>query len=419
MKFDIFFSICQTEVDGYVPTEKVMLQNFFDQVRLADELGYGVAWVAETHLSTEVQKTNSKPVIPHFKGEIGLNTDILQVAHKIFSMTKRIEVGSAIRNILCNGGPLAHAEAVKTFLSLHGLDENETRRLHLGFASGRFEFSNSPYGIVPRNNVERVAWPVVKGKILHEATEIFLRALKNERFSSEDISPKFLRPQDFRESSEWDKAVIAYAEDKKVNLDDLDDFKAATAIRGIPLDPIWRFEKVGVIPFDAPMRLLNLVIGTHDPQLQIMANSHLPVAVFNLSITPPKVIEETHSRMTEHYHPSGGPWQRWYMPRTALVFVDATEGLTPAQQSERARQQAQKAWENYWRAMEGTLDPRKVEQAVSNTLAGHPEELAEQIRAKYHPEDRLMLWFDFNNHDNEGVKRSMRLFMEQVAPLLS
>jgi hypothetical protein len=40
------------------------------------------------------------------------------------------------------------------------------------------------------------------------------------------------------------------------------------------------------------------------------------------------------------------------------------------------------------------------------------------IREKYHPEDRLMLWFDFNNHDNEFVKDSMRVFQEKVIPEL-
>lgn len=29
-----------------------------------------------------------------------------------------------------------------------------------------------------------------------------------------------------------------------------------------------------------------------------------------------------------------------------------------------------------------------------------------------------MLWFDFNNHDNEDVRRSMRAFYEEVAPKL-
>jgi hypothetical protein len=108
MKFDIFLSICQTEVDGFMPSEKVMFQNFFDQIRLADDLDFGTAWVAETHLSCQVQKENPGAVIPHFKGEIGLNTDILQVAHQVFSKTKKINIGSAIRNIICNGGPIAH-----------------------------------------------------------------------------------------------------------------------------------------------------------------------------------------------------------------------------------------------------------------------------------------------------------------------
>ena len=38
MKFDVFFSICQTEVNGWTPNEKEMLTHFFDQVELADNL---------------------------------------------------------------------------------------------------------------------------------------------------------------------------------------------------------------------------------------------------------------------------------------------------------------------------------------------------------------------------------------------
>ena len=111
MDLDIFFSICQTDVHGYVPSERVMFENFFEQVELADRLGFGTAWVAESHLSTETQKTNPGAVIPHFVGEIGLNTDILQLAHRVFARTKRIGIGSAIMNILCNGGPIAAAVA--------------------------------------------------------------------------------------------------------------------------------------------------------------------------------------------------------------------------------------------------------------------------------------------------------------------
>ena len=140
MKFDIFLSICQTEVDGYTPSEKQMFQNFFDQVQWADQLGFGTAWVAETHLSCQVQKENPGRVIPDFKGEIGLNTDILQLAHLVFAKTRKIHVGSAIRNIICNGGPIAHAEAIRTFLTLHDLKPNEERKLHIGFAAGRVTF---------------------------------------------------------------------------------------------------------------------------------------------------------------------------------------------------------------------------------------------------------------------------------------
>jgi len=394
MKFDVFFSICQTDVDGYMPSEKVMFENFFDQVLLADKLGYGCAWVAETHLSCEIQKAGAQAVIPHFKGEIGLNTDILQLAHVIFSKTKNIEVGSAIRNILCNGGPIAHAEALRTFLTLRGLS-GDRRKLNLGFASGRFEFSNRPYGIKPRNAVEKAGWGAVKGKILLEATEIFLRLLKGEKISRSDVQMQALTRADFRSDDEWNKVRDT----------------AGTSQDAIPLAPFWDFEKVGVIPFDAPLDLLSLTIGSHDPASQTLANSILPTGVFNLSITPPEVIESTHARLVRDYNPAGGPWRRDLMPRTAMVFLESTTA--------KAKTAAEKAWVNYWQAMEGTLDQKKVDQAVSNTLAGDWKDLAAQIRAKYHPEDRLMLWFDFNNHDNEAVKRSMIEFQEKVIPELA
>ena len=56
MKFDVFFSLCQANVDGYLPSERVMFENFFDQVRLADALGFDVAWVAESHLSISTER---------------------------------------------------------------------------------------------------------------------------------------------------------------------------------------------------------------------------------------------------------------------------------------------------------------------------------------------------------------------------
>jgi alkanesulfonate monooxygenase SsuD/methylene tetrahydromethanopterin reductase-like flavin-dependent oxidoreductase (luciferase family) len=394
MKYDIFCSLFQVKVDGYKPDEKTMFQNFFDQARLADELGFENCWVAETHLSTQVQKENKNPVTPHMDGEIGLNTDILQLSHKVFSQTKNINMGSAIKNILCNGGPIAHAEAIRTFLTLHAMNPDEKRRLNIGFASGRFEFSNRPYGVVPRNAWEQAAWPVVKGKWLAQATEIFLRVLKGDQFSSDDLRPQVLKAEEFRGEELWQATVKAFGKD----------------VTEIPLDNFYNFEKIGVIPFEAPMHLLDLTIGTHDEKIQALANEILPVGVFNLSITPPEIIEKTHQRMAEQYHKEGGPWTRSHMPRTAMVFLN--------EDSAKAKKQAEAAWGNYWNAMEGTIDNKKVEQAVHNALVGTAEEVAGQIAEKYHQDDRLMLWFDFNNHDNDFIMQSMESFMKNVKPAL-
>ena len=110
MLFDIFFSISQTpDTSGYIPSEKEMFSNFFEQVELADELGFGVGWVAQAHLSTEIQKRNNIPVVPHYPGEVGLCTDFFQIAQKMFSRTKKMEVGSAVLSILASGGPIAIA----------------------------------------------------------------------------------------------------------------------------------------------------------------------------------------------------------------------------------------------------------------------------------------------------------------------
>lgn len=369
MRFDIFLSICQTPVDGFKPSEKQMFLNFFDQVRLADELDFGCAWIAETHLSCQVQKRNPGAVIPHFEGEIGLNTDVLQMATRIFAQTKQIRVGSAIRNILCNGGPMAHAEAIKMFLSLHSLQPGESRKLEIGFASGRFPFSNVPYGIKPRNELEKEHWPALRGLVFQEATEIFLRFLRGDVFAAKDVRPKKIGEHTFA--------------------------------------PFWQFDDVGVIPFEAPLELLRLTIGAHDAASQDYANEFMPVGVFNLSITPSDIIEKTHERMKQVYHKSGGAWNRGHMPRTVLVFIG---------DEKTAKEKANKAIGTYWKAMEGTLDPKKVEQAVNNALVGTPEQILEEMKRRFHKEDRLMLWFDFNNHDSEDVKKSMRLFMEKVAP---
>lgn len=411
MKYDLFLSICQTPVDGSAPNERGMFENFFSQVDLADALGFGCAWVAETHLSCQVQKRNPGAVIPHFQGEIGLNTDILQLAHVIFARTRRIHVGSAIRNIICNGGPLAHAEAIRMFMTLHGMKAQESRLLEIGFASGRFPFSNQPYGWRPRNAFEVAAWPALKGLIFQEATEIFLRALRGDVFAARDIRPKLLTREHFRSEADWQKCVAAWntlsPREREVDAVAIEADGHAVAFR---VASLWNFDEVGIIPFEAPMQYLNLTIGAHDAASQTLANEFLPVGVFNLSITPSAQIEETHQRMTKVYNKkpwgaSDGVWSRARMPRTSLVFI--------GEDGREARARAERAIANYWTAVEGTLDAAKVQQAVGNALAGTPEEIRAQMRERFHPDDRLMLWFDFNDHDNERVKKSMRLFMEK------
>jgi len=138
--------------------------------------------------------------------------------------------------------------------------------------------------------------------------------------------------------------------------------------------------------------------------------------VFNLSITQPEVIDATHERMRAAYHPQGGPWKRTYMPRTTFVFLDATPGRSPERQREVARERARMALGAYWSALEGTLDPAKVDNAADNALVGNPDDVAAQILDRFHPDDRLMLWFDFFEHDAARVIADMEAFVSHVAP---
>ena len=407
LRFDIFFSISHTpDTSGYTPSESEMFTSFFDQVELADRLGFGVGWVAQAHLSTEVQKRNSRPVVPHFPGEVGLCTDFFQIAGQMFARTERMEVGSAVMSILGSGGPIAQAERVGSFLALHGLDPDESRRLHIGFSAGRFEFMARPYGVFPRDAVEEAAWPALRGQIFSEATEIFLRLLNGEVVSSDMIRPTVLSRGNFRSDEDWEMVQQAAVECR--GLDGEPD--------EVPIENRYEFEEIKTIPQEWRRELLNLVLGSHDPKLQADVNKFRPVQVFNLSITPPQIIEETHDRFRRHYHPDGGPWERSMMPRTIMVFVNDEEGLTPEERNAAAMDEAKAALSTYWNALEGTIDPTKIERATDNAVIGNVERVSEQILERFHPDDRLMCWFDFFNHDSERVKRNMTAFMTKVAP---
>ena len=405
MDYDVFFSICQTPVDGRMPSEAEMFTNFFAEVKAADELGYGVAWIAESHFSTEVQKRHKKPVVPHFPGEIGLNTDFLLLSQQVFARTKRIETGSAVMNILVNGGPVAAAERIAAFLAYHGLDPEERRRIHVGFAAGRFDFMNRTTGIVPRDAIEEAAWPAVRGKVFAEAATAFVRLLSGEIVRGDELPETVLTRDLCRKDEDWERVRAAARELGR----DGD---------AIAIPRRFDFEDVKVIPQEFRRELLNLTIGTHEPALQEEVNRYAPVQVFNLSITGGDVIEDTHARMEEAYHPDGGPWRRGYMPRTTMVFLNEEPGLTEDSRRRAAHAEAESALSTYWKALEGTIDPKKVEGAAENALVGNAEDVAAQALERYHPDDRLMLWFDFFNHDAARVIRNMEAFRGKVVPII-
>lgn len=404
MEYDIFFSISQTpDHNGFTPSESEMFANYYAQLEAADRLGFGVAWLAQAHLSTETQQMNSKPVVPHWKGEVGLCTDFCQLALESFRRTKRIDVGSAVVSILASGGPIAQAERIaNTVQFLSHMDSK--RKLHVGFSAGRFEFMARPYGIVPRNDVENAAWPALRGQVFMEASEIFLRLLRGDTIHSNDIRETVLTRENFRSDEDWQRVQQAFSGDESPD--------------NIPIDRRYNFEEISIVPKNWPRNQLELVAGTHDPNAQEFVNKFLPVKVFNLSITSPEIIDNTHKRMSELFHPSGGKWQRRDMPRTTFVFLNSEPGLSPEQQSKAAHEEARLALGEYWKALEGTLDPSKVEKAANNALIGNAKEIAEQVKERFHPDDRLMCWFDFFNHDSERVIRNMEAWWREVVPLL-
>jgi hypothetical protein len=265
-----------------------------------------------------------------------------------------------------------------------------------------------PYGIVPRNAVEEAAWPALRGQIFMEAGEIFLRLLRGDVVNSESTYSTVLTRANFRSDEDWQRVQEAAVEFE--GLDVLPE--------EVPIPKRYVFEDLKIVPNTFRRDLLELVAGTHDPRAQTFLNSFLPVKVFNLSITKPEVIESTHERMAAVFHQDGGEWQRRDMPRTSFVFLNAEPGLTAEEQSEAAKREAKAALGAYWNALEGTIDPSKVSNAANNALIGNVQEVAQQITERFHPEDRIMAWFDFFNHDSDRVCRDMTAYMEQVVPLV-
>ena len=134
-----------------------MFENFFQQLKHADKLGFGVGWIAQAHLSTETQKLKLDASSPTLARRSRIMHGLSSATMECFRQTKNIDIGSAVISILASGGPIAQAERIANtvqFLSM--MDED--RKLHVGFSAGRFEFMARPYGITPRNSWEEVGW---------------------------------------------------------------------------------------------------------------------------------------------------------------------------------------------------------------------------------------------------------------------
>jgi len=394
MIFDLFHSLSDPLVGGHLLGYRRCLEQFLDQVRLAEALGVGTVWVAESHFSSEVQKGTSCAAIPHYSGEIGLNSDSFQLLHLIASQTKRIGLGTAIHNIVGgSGGPIASADRVNSLRFCNQCAWSPSRKISVGVASGRFAYQNEPFGLVPRDEVEQRLWPWMRRVAFCEALEIFLRLISGESLSSDDISRYQLSEDDAHALLEGKPEVGGEAIEFPVQA-----------------QPRWKFEKLRLVPELDGQDPFSIVLGSSDPMALEVADRFWDVDLFNLSFTPPEKIEDIHRGRFSHR----GSWCRSRLPRTVLVFVDPIR--------ERAYDRASRALDVYIEGMRGTAVVPEKDILMQRALIGDADEVREQLRPGarhgFHPEDRLMLWFEFNQPDGEAVKQQMRHFFDQVVSRL-
>lgn len=405
MQFDIFHSIGR--IDSVSPrlTDRQVFEQFFEQVSLAEKNGYETIWVAESHFSSELQKQNPDPVIPNYQGEVGLNADSMQLAGMIAERTEHIGFGTAIMNIVGgNGGPIAAADRVRS-LAWHNSLRKNPRKLWIGVASGRFPYINRPFGIVPRTLEEEILWGQYQGLIFTEALEVFLRLVHGDAFSSEDVTAHSMTRKNFRDAEKYETAVKA--------------LKNA----GIPLDleagaryaPRWIFERLKLVPeMSAAETAANLrcVLGSSDPYARSVGLNFADLDVFNLSFTPPAALNKVHEEMFARYKEAGRLWNRSRMPRTVLVFIDRDR--------DKALDAAARCFDTYIEAMRGTAQLPPKEFLMDRALIGTPADIRQALAPDdphgFHSDDRLMLWFEFNQTDHKKILNQMQMFAEEVAP---
>lgn len=393
MIFDLFHSVSDPVIDGARVGARRAFAAFLEQVELAERLGFDTVWVAESHFSSETQKETSVATIPNFHGEVGLNCDSFQLFHWIASRTRRIALGTAIHNIVGgSGGPVASADRANFLRFVNR--ETWGRTIRFGVASGRFPYQNTPFGLVPRDELERELWPYVARFAFLEALEIFLRLLRGETLDS-------------RELRQWE-----------LGEGDLSPKEAALRSRHrfpVKLSPRWRFERLTLVPPPPPDDPFRVVLGSSDPKALEVALPLWDVDLFNLSFTPPAQINALHEKLDGLCRERGRRWRRERLPRTVLTFIDPNR--------KKAHELASRVLDAYIEAMRGTAQVPDKETLLSRALVGDAAEIRDQLSPEnprgMHPEDRLMLWFEFNQNDFDAIQRRMIYFMDEVAGNLS
>jgi alkanesulfonate monooxygenase SsuD/methylene tetrahydromethanopterin reductase-like flavin-dependent oxidoreductase (luciferase family) len=404
MKFDVFHSIGR--IDSVFPrlNDRQVFQQFFEQVSAAENLGYETIWVAESHFSSEVQKQNPDPVILNYQGEVGLNADSVQLAGMICERTERIGFGTAIMNIVGgNGGPIAAADRVRS-LAWHNSLRKMPRKLWIGVANGRFPFINRPFGIIPRSQVETALWSQYQALIFTEALEIFLRLLRGETMGSADVIKHKIGRSSFRDQAQFDIAR-----------EKLSSLGASLDDSGVEYVNRWAFEPLRLVPDMSASEIdenLRCVLGSSDPYARSVGLKFADLDIFNLSFTPPDALNKLHLEMLDRYKEAGRHWHRSRLPRTVLVFIDRDRRA--------AQEAASKCFDTYIEAMRGTVQLPPKEILMERALIGTPADIKQALSPDdphgFHNEDRLMLWFEFNEPENKKILHQMQLFAEEVAP---
>lgn len=387
MIFDLFHSLSDPVIQGKRLGSKNVFSYLLSQVALAESLGFDTIWCAESHFSSETQKQTSVATIPEFQGEVGINCDSFQLAQIIFQKTRKIHFGTAIHNIVGgSGGPIASADRVNTLRFLNQEVLTHPRKVRMGIAAGRFPYQNGPFQITPRNADEAAVWPELRRYVFLEALEIFLRLLSGETLTSKQLKDWVIPPE-----------VLSIEMKKRFP-------------SGYRIEKRWPFEAMTLVPQTSPSDYLEIVLGSHDPLALEWGYQFWDLSLFNLSFTAPATIEELHQQMQTRAQKHQRQWNRDRLPRTVMVFIDSNR--------KKAYELANHVLDQYIEAMRGTAQVPEKTVLLQRALVGDPQEILEQIQPEgsrgYHPQDRLMLWFEFNQMENEVIQSQMKLFFEKV-----